>query len=328
MTDFLALAAGNLLSPMILCFALGAIAALLRSDLEIPEGAARALAIYLMFAIGFKGGTAMQGAAGGTVALGLLAALALSFLQPLLAFLLLRGLWRLDRLNAGAIAAHYGSVSVVTFVTAAEFLRSRDIAFEGHLVAMLALMETPAIISGLLLAGASRSQPAGAPQHERGSFLREVLVNGSVMLLLGGFAIGWITGDAGMTKVKPFVQDLFNGALCLFLLDMGLVAVRQSRAARGLKPALLLFGLLMPLLGALLGLGLGKLLGLSLGGVTLFAVLAASASYIAVPAALRLALPAANPALSVTLSLAITFPFNVVIGLPLYLSAARLVTGG
>lgn len=326
MSDLLNLAASNLLSPMILCFALGIFAALVRSDLEIPEGAARALAIYLMFAIGFKGGVAMHGGGGPGIVPGLVAAIGLSFAQPLLAFGLLRGLWRVDRLNAGAIAAHYGSVSVVTFVTAAEFLRARDVAFEGYLIAMMAAMETPAIIAGLLLAGSSH-QATTAQRHERGTLMREVLVNSSVMLLLGGFAIGWVTGDGGMTKIKPFVQDLFNGALCLFLLDMGLVAVRQGRAARGLKPSLLLFGIVMPLLGALIGLMTARLLGLSLGGATLLAVLAASASYIAVPAAMRLALPAANPALSVTLSLAVTFPFNVALGLPLYLSAARLLYG-
>lgn len=323
MNELLALAAANLMSPMILCFALGALAAALHSDLEIPEGAAKALAIYLMFAIGFKGGVAMHGAGGLELLRGLAVALALSALMPLLAFALLRGVWRLDRLNAAAISAHYGSISVVTFLAASEFLRGREIPFEGYLIAMMAAMETPAIISGLLLAGRS-----GGGQQERGALFREVLVNGSVVLLVGGFAIGWITGDAGMGKIRPFVQDLFNGALCLFLLDMGLVAVRQSRAARGLKPALLLFGLVMPLLGAGLGLGGAWLLGLSLGGTVLLMVLGASASYIAVPAAMRLALPAANPSLSVTLSLAITFPFNVAIGVPLYAALATRLLGG
>jgi len=326
MTDLLGLAAANLMSPMILCFALGALAAFLRSDLEIPEGAAKALAIYLMFAIGFKGGVAMHGAGGQALALGLLAALGLSTVMPVLAFLLLRLAWRVDRLNAAAIAAHYGSISVVTFLTAAEFLRGRDIAYEGYLIAMMAVMETPAIIIGLLLAG--RGASAGGHAAERGALLREVLVNGSVMLLLGGFAIGWITGEAGLAKVRPFVQDMFNGALCLFLLDMGLVAVRQGRAARGLNSALLLYGIAMPPLGAALGLGTALLLGLSTGGTVLLMVLAASASYIAVPAAMRLALPAANPSLSVTLSLAVTFPFNVAIGVPLYAAIAQRLAGG
>ncbi|MFN4165966.1 MAG: sodium-dependent bicarbonate transport family permease [Ferrovibrio sp.] len=328
MTDLLSLAAGNLLSPMILAFALGALAAFLRSDLEIPEGAAKALAIYLMFAIGFKGGVAMHSASGLALLWAIVAALVLSTILPLLAFGLLRGVWRQDRTNAAAIAAHYGSISIVTFVTAAEFLRSRDIPYEGYLVAMTAVMETPAILIGLLLAG--RQVQAGMQQgsSERGELVREVLVNGSVMLLVGGFVIGWITGDAGLTKIKPFVVDLFNGALCIFLLDMGLVAVRQGRAAKHFPKPLILFGLVMPPLGAALGLATAWALGLSTGGAMLLAVLSASASYIAVPAAMRLALPAANPSLSVTLALAITFPFNVAIGLPLYLLAAQYLFGG
>jgi hypothetical protein len=328
MTDLLSLAAGNLLSPMILAFALGALAAFLRSDLEIPEGAAKALAIYLMFAIGFKGGVAMHSASGLALLWAIIAALILSTILPLLAFGLLRGVWRQDRTNAAAIAAHYGSISIVTFVTAAEFLRSRDIPYEGYLVAMTAVMETPAILIGLLLAGRQVQQGMQQGSSERGELVREVLVNGSVMLLVGGFVIGWITGDAGLTKIKPFVVDLFNGALCIFLLDMGLVAVRQGRAAKHFPRPLILFGLVMPPLGAAFGLLTAWALGLSVGGAMLLAVLSASASYIAVPAAMRLALPAANPSLSVTLALAITFPFNVAIGLPLYLLAAQHLFGG
>lgn len=327
MTDLLSLAGGNLLSPMILAFVLGAIAAFLRSDLEIPEGAAKGLAIYLMFAIGFKGGVAMHSASGWALAGAIVAALALSLALPVIAFGLLRAVWRQDRINAAAIAAHYGSISIVTFVTASEFLRSRDIPYEGYLVAMTAVMETPAILIGLLLAGQQTTLNTQQRSSERGALIREVLVNGSVMLLVGGFIIGWITGDPGMAKVKPFVVDLFNGALCIFLLDMGLVAVRQGRAAKRFPKALILFGLVMPPLGAAFGFAAAALLGLSVGGAMLLAVLAASASYIAVPAAMRLALPAASPSLSVTLALAITFPFNVAIGLPLYLTVAQRLFG-
>lgn len=324
MTEFFSLAAGNLLSPMILAFALGALAAFVKSDLEIPEGAVKGLAIYLMFAIGFKGGVAMHGGSGLSLLWAIVAALALSLLLPVLAFALLRGVWRLERINAAAVAAHYGSISIVTFVTAAEFLRGRDIGYEGYLVAMTAVMETPAILIGLLLAGRQMQQGSA----ERGTLLREVLVNGSVVLLVGGFAIGWITGESGMAKIRPFVGDLFNGVLCLFLLDMGLVAVRQGRAAQRFPKPLILFGLVMPLVGAAFGFAGAALLGLSPGGAMLLAVLSASASYIAVPAAMRLALPAANPSLSVTLALAITFPFNVAIGLPVYLMAAQYLFGG
>lgn len=327
MTELLHLAAGNMLSPMILAFVLGAVAAALRSDLEIPEGAARALAIYLMFAIGFKGGVAMHAATGWALAGAIIAALVLSVALPIIAFLLLRSVWRQNRTNAAAIAAHYGSISIVTFVTASEFLRSRDIPYEGYLVAMTAVMETPAILIGLLLAGQQKVAGVQDRASERGALIREVLVNGSVMLLMGGFAIGWITGDAGLAKIKPFVADLFNGALCIFLLDMGLVAVRQGRAARHFPKSLILFGLVMPPIGACCGFLAAAALGLSTGGALLLAVLAASASYIAVPAAMRLALPAANPSLSVTLALAVTFPFNVAIGLPLYLIVAQRLFG-
>ena len=318
MTDILALAAGNLLSPMVLCFALGIFAGLVRSDLEIPQAIARALSIYLMFAIGFKGGVSLNASGfGGGAGLGLLAALVPSVAMPFLAFGLLRLMTGLDRTLAAAISAHYGSISVVTFVTASTFLSERQVPFEGYIVAMMALMETPAILSGLALArtGAASGQPRKRMDPEG---LREVLVNGSVVLLVGGFLIGWITGARGTTMIGPFVKEPFNGLLCLFLLDMGLLAARQSAALKLLRPPVLAFGLLMPLVGAGLGLGVASLLGLGLGGTTLVMVLAASASYIAVPAAMRMALPEANPAVYVTLSLAVTFPFNVLLGIPLY----------
>lgn len=322
MADIFALAAGNLLSPMVLCFALGIFAGVVRSDLEIPQAIARALSIYLMFAIGFKGGVGLnESGFGGGAGLGMLAALGLSFAMPFLAFGLLRLMTGLDRTLAAAISAHYGSISVVTFVTASTFLTERQVPYEGYIVAMMALMETPAILSGLALArtgstaGSGHSQPRKRLDPE---VLREVLVNGSVVLLVGGFLIGWITGARGMSMIGPFVKDPFNGLLCLFLLDMGLLAARQSAALRLLRPPVLAFGLLMPLVGAGLGLGVAMLLGLGLGGITLLMVLAASASYIAVPAAMRMALPEANPAVYVTLSLAVTFPFNVVVGIPAY----------
>jgi len=318
MADIFALAAGNLLSPMVLCFALGVFAGVVRSALEIPQAIARALSIYLMFAIGFKGGVGLnESGFGGGAGLGMLAALGLSFAMPFLAFGLLRLMTGLDRTLAAAISAHYGSISVVTFVTASTFLTERQVPYEGYIVAMMALMETPAILSGLALARTGVA-PGAARKRLDPEVLREVLVNGSVVLLVGGFLIGWITGARGMTMIGPFVKEPFNGLLCLFLLDMGLLAARQSAALRLLRPPVLAFGLLMPLVGAGLGLGVAMLLGLGLGGTTLMMVLAASASYIAVPAAMRMALPEANPAVYVTLSLAVTFPFNVVVGIPAY----------
>lgn len=321
MSDMLSLALANLASPMVLCFALGALAAWVRSDLDIPDAIAKGLAIYLMLAIGVKGGVAMAEGGGARAAVAILVAGALSFAMPVLAYGLLRFFARLEPVDAAAVAAHYGSVSVVTFVTASEFLAARGLPAEGYLVAMMAVMETPAIVTGLLLA--RRAGYATQRSREGARHLwREVLVNGSIVLLVGGFVIGWMVGAPGYAKVKPFMGDLFNGLLCLFLLDMGLVAMRQLRAAPVLSPATLAFAIVQPLIGAAIGLAAGSALGLSTGGVALFATLCASASYIAVPAAMRLALPKANPALYVTLSLGVTFPFNVAFGIPFYAALA------
>ena len=322
MEGVLSAALDNLLSPLVLCFALGFLAARLKSDLQVPEAVGKALALYLMFAIGFKGGVEVA-RAGDLDALAALAALGLllSFLLPLPAYGLLRTLGRLDRVTAAATAAHYGSISVVTFLAASAFLERSGIAFDPSLVAIVALMETPAILTGLLLAGGAGS----AGPARRSGLLREVLVNGSVVLLVGAFVIGWITGEAGMARLQPFVVDLFPGILAFFLLDLGLVAARSLAKAPPLRPGLLLFAWLMPLLGAASALLLARLAGLSVGDGTTLMVLAASASYIAVPAAMRLALPKANPGIYVTLSLCLTFPFNVALGLPLYLWAAGLL---
>jgi hypothetical protein len=310
-----------LLPPPVLFFALGAFAGWARSDLTVPEALARSLSLYLMVAIGLKGGAALAapGAAEGLLP-ALLGGVALSLLLPLPAFAALRAITRLDRATAAAVAAHFGSVSVVTFAAGAGMLQAAGVAYEGFMPAVLAAMETPAIVTALLLAR------AGAPSAEKlplRHLLREVLLNGPVVLLLGSFLIGWLSGPAAKTQLAVFTEGLFPGALCLFLLEMGLVAVRQLRAAgRGLQPSLIAFGILMPLVGAAGGLAVGMLAGLSPGGVGLMAVLGASASYIAVPAAMRLALPEADAGIYVTLSLAVTFPFNILIGLPLYLRVA------
>jgi len=311
-------ALANLLSPMVLFFALGAGAALLRSDLDVPEAIDKGLALYLMLGIGFKGGVAVAGHGAG---LGLVGAIAggalLSIAGTLLAFALLSLFGRLGRTDAAAIAAHYGSVSLVTFLAGAEYLALQGIAYEGYMIAVLAVMETPPIVLALWLAGRAKGAAPALPAD----VLREVALNGSVVLLVGAFAIGWATGARGMTAVEPFIGAPFKGVLCLFLLDMGLVAARRLREGRALSARLVLFALLMPFIGAALGGLVGTLVGLSLGGCVLFATLGASASYIAVPAAMRLALPKANPALSLGLALAVTFPFNIALGIPLYQAA-------
>jgi len=325
MDSLLTLAGQNLLTPMILCFALGLAAALARSDLSVPEAAAKTMALYLLFAIGFKGGVAVsKNGLDAHLASALLGGIALSFLLPFLAFALLRLISRLSVVEAAAISAHYGSISIVTFATASAALTQLGIDYEGYMVAVSAAMESPAIISALWLA--SRSN--GATQMDS-RLWREILLNGSIVLLIGAFVIGFVTGPVGLTKIEAFVVAPWQGVLCLFLLDMGLVAGRGLRASRGVITLPLLgFGVIMPLIGAATGLAMALVLGLSLGGTTLLMVLAASASYIAVPAAMRVALPDANPSIALTLSLGITFPFNLVLGIPAYLSVAQTVIPG
>lgn len=324
MTEILSLAGANLISPIILSFALGLLAALARSDLTIPEAVAKGMSIYLLFAIGFKGGVAVSAhGIDQTLVLALLAGLVLSFALPLLAFALLRVMTGLAAVDAAAVAAHYGSISIVTFVAATSVLEGRMISPEGYMVAVAAVMEAPAILSALWLVARS----GGDARMEPG-LIRELLLNGSIVLLVGAFFIGAITGEKGFAEISAFIDAPFKGVLCLFLLDMGLIAGRGLRQSRGvLGLGAVGFAIAMPLVSAMIGLGVGALIGLSLGGVVLMMVLCASASYIAVPAAMRVALPEANPAVYLTLSLGVTFPFNLTLGIPLYLAIAQAVTG-
>lgn len=323
--DIVTLAGQNLLTPMILCFALGLFAALARSELTIPEAFAKAMSIYLLFAIGFKGGVAVAGhGVDGQVIAALAGGVVLSFALPLMAFGLLRMMTGLSAVDAAAVSAHYGSVSIVTFVTATSVVSGQGLAFEGYMVAVAAAMEAPAIVSALWLAARSG---AGARMDAR--LWHEILLNGSIVLLVGAFLIGAVTGEAGMARIDAFIVAPFQGILCLFLLDMGLVAGRGLRGSKGvLGLPVVGFGILMPMIGAGFGLTVAVLIGLSPGGAALMMVLAASASYIAVPAAMRVALPEANPAIYLTLSLGVTFPFNLIFGIPAYLALAQTVTGG
>ncbi len=325
MDQILSLAATNLLSPIILSFALGLFAALARSDLNIPEAVAKGMSIYLLFAIGFKGGVSVADhGIDAKLASSLLAGVFLSAVLPLIAFALLQVMSNLSRLDAAAVAAHYGSISIVTFVAATSVLESGGIVAEGYMVAVAAAMEAPAILSALWLI--SRG---GDARRMDPDLMREIMLNGSIVLLVGSFAIGWITGNDGLARISSFIVSPFQGVLCLFLLDMGLVAGRGMRGGSDvLKPGVLAFGVVMPLVGASLGLVTGMILGLSVGGVALFMVLSASASYIAVPAAMRVALPEANPSIYLTLSLGVTFPFNLTLGIPIYVSIAGALAGG
>jgi len=326
MQEILNIAGDNLLSPIILCFALGLVAALARSDLSIPEAMAKAMSIYLLFAIGFKGGVAVSShGVDSTLLLSLLAGLILSFGLPLIAFALLRVMTKLDSTDAAAVAAHYGSISIVTFVAGTSILEGRMIEAEGYLVAVAAVMEAPAILSALWLVARGDGGDGVGIQKD---LLREILLNGSIVLLVGAFFIGAITGEKGLAEISSFIVSPFKGVLCLFLLDMGLIAGRGLRSIRGvLGVGAIAFAIVMPLVGAVIGLMAGMLIGLSLGGIVLMMVLSASASYIAVPAAMRVALPEANPSIYLTLSLGVTFPFNLTLGIPLYLAMAQLAVG-
>ncbi|ANY20673.1 hypothetical protein A6F68_02172 [Tsuneonella dongtanensis] len=311
-------------SPIILFFVLGAIASALRSDLAIPEAIAKGMSLYLMAAIGLKGGVAVaKSGIDATVAAALCAGLLLSLLLPFLAYAVLRAIGRLDKVNAGAVAAHYGSVSVVTYVTATELLGASGLVVAGFMVAVLAVMETPAILSGLFLA----RRGAQSASASRGAMLHELFLNASVVLLLGSFAIGVIAGPEGFEEVKPLFESGFKGVLCLFLLDMGLIAARRLIDSRALTVRLAALAIALPLVNGALAVALGTALGLSVADAAALGVLGASASYIAVPAAMRLALPEADPGVYLTMSLSITFPFNVVFGIAIYAAMARALAG-
>ena len=310
----------TLTSPVILFFVLGFLAATVRSDLSIPESFAKAMSIYLMASIGLKGGVEVsESGLSPDLFAAAISGLLLSLLIPFLAYALLIRLGKLDRINAGAVAAHYGSVSVVTFVTAEEILAGQGLNPAGFMVAVLALMETPAIITGLLLA--RRGAKAKAGPGESGMF-HEVFTNASVVLLVGSFAIGLIAGKAGFEPVKPLFDTGFKGVLCLFLLDMGLIAARRLFQSKSLTPRLVGLAIFMPILNGTIGTVIGTLIGLDVASAAALGVLAASASYIAVPAAMRLALPEADPGIYLSMSLGITFPFNIIFGISAFATLA------
>jgi uncharacterized protein len=316
----------NLLSPAVLFFALGVLAAVVKSDLKFPEPLYLGLTIYLLVAIGFKGGVALAEAGLARVWLPGLAAVALGALIPLWTYPVLRHVGRLPGVDAAAIAAHYGSVSAVTFIAATNYLQAIGEPFPNYASAFLAIMESPAILVGVVLGKLGAPRADGAPL---GATLRpvlhEALCGRSVLLLVGALLVGYFSGPAGMAKVGPFFVTPFQGVLALFLLEMGTVAGRRLQDLRRVGPFLLGFGVLVPLFNGALGVLLGRWCGLDLGGATLLGVLSASASYIAAPAAIRVSLPDANPTLYLTASLAVTFPFNLTFGIPACLAFARWV---
>ncbi|MGB7404089.1 MAG: sodium-dependent bicarbonate transport family permease [Pacificimonas sp.] len=317
----------TLFSPVILFFVLGILAAVARSDLAIPESLAKGMSLYLMAAIGLKGGVQVAAAGFSTeILLALLAGAALSALLPILAFPLLKTIGGIDALNAGAVAAHYGSVSVVTYVTGVEILTAANMIPDGYMVAVLALMETPAILVGIWLARRGVKDKKAENRGGNG-LLHEVLFNGSVVLLVGSFLIGIVGGEAGFEPIAPLFEGIFKGVLCLFLLDMGLIAARRLIDSRALNARLVTLGIVLPIVNGTIGAAVAGLIGLSGGTAVAFVILAASASYIAVPAAMRMAMPQADAGLYLSLSLGVTFPFNITLGIPYYIFIVDLLIG-
>jgi hypothetical protein len=331
----------NLIDPAILFFIFGVLAGTVKSNLEIPPAISRFLSLYLLMALGLKGGFALsQSGLTANVGISLAAAVLLAIVIPLIGYAVLRRF--VSGFDAAAVAATYGSVSAVTFVTAVQTLENQGVAYGGHMAAAMALMESPAIILAVVLAnslrqkqasgvalqaggGAALGGPAAPHGASVGKILHESFTDGAQLLLLGAMVIGLITGDAGKAAMAPFSVDLFKGMLAFFLLDMGLMAARNLPQVKGQSPVLIAYAVIGPLVHAALALGVAFALQLSAGDGALLMVLAASASYIAVPAVLRTALPEAKPALYFGLSLGLTFPLNIVLGIPFYLAVAQVV---
>ena len=310
----------NLLSPMVLAFVLGIVAVLVQSDLKFPDEVYSAISIYLLLAIGLKGGAELSVTPFSELWAPALAALAIGCSVPIWSYAILRRIGKFSIADAAAVAAHYGSVSAVTFAAAITFADAVKAPPEGFMPALVALMEIPAIVIALLIAR-SRMGSGGSIKEA----LHEIFAGKSILLLLGGLFIGWLSGKDGMKQVAPLFVDLFKGALTLFLLEMGMVAARRLRDLARVGGFLIGFGIIMPILHGILGVLLAHTVGLSLGGAVVLAALAASASYIAAPAAVRIALPEANPSYYLTAALGITFPFNLALGIPLYYTIAQLM---
>ncbi|MDO9452503.1 MAG: sodium-dependent bicarbonate transport family permease [Stagnimonas sp.] len=309
----------NVLDPVVLFFVLGVAAGLMRSDLRLPSAVYDFVTMLLLLAIGLKGGVELSRQPLAVLAPQMLAVVGMGLLLPLLAYPVLHYAGRLARADAASIAAHYGSVSVGTYAVVAAYLSARGVAFEEYMPVFVVLLEMPAIVVGILLARGWNAQ------NHWGELGREIFLGKGVVLLTGGLLIGWAAGAEGVQPIGALFFDLFKGILALFLLEMGLIAVSQLGDLRRCGLFLAGFAIVFPLLSALIGGGLGWALGLSMGGTVVLATLAASASYIAVPAAMRMAVPQANPSLSLAAALGVTFPFNILIGIPLYHAAARLL---
>lgn len=319
--DGLQLALTNLTSPPVLAFALGLLATALRSDLKLPDAVYQALSIYLLLGIGIKGGVALSESSFEQIIGPLLGTLALGIVIPVAAFFLLR-FTKLDVANRGALAAHYGSTSLVTFTAGIVFLESLSLQVEGYVNTLLAVLEIPGIIIGLALAAKGITR-----NISWGESLREILTGKSIFLLVGGVVLGFLTGSAGYARIDDFFTGLFTGVLTLFLLELGMVAGRRIKDLKQVGVSLFIFGTSFPILAGSLGVLVGQLTGMSLAGSAALGILAGSASYIAAPAAVRLALPEASPGIYLSASLGITFPFNLTIGIPVMLAVSQFLEG-
>jgi hypothetical protein len=317
------------MDPVVLFFILGVIAKLAKSDLRLPDALYEALSIYLLLAIGIKGGVELAQQPIGTVLPQALAAMALGAAIPFMLYPILHRLGRLPTADSASIAAHYGSVSVVTFAVALSYLIKQDVPSESYAPLLVAVMEAPGIIAGIVLARRalrSADAPSASRKTRWGELAHEVLFGKSVLLLLGGLVIGTIAGPEGIKPIEPVFMGMFKGVLALFLLEMGLVAGARLGDLKRAGLFLVVFGIAAPVVLGVFGAVVGHLIGLSLGGTAILATLAASASYIAAPTAMRIAVPEANPALSIGVALGVTFPFNITLGIPLYLQYARWIT--
>jgi hypothetical protein len=315
------LALQNLISPIVLCFVLGMVARWVKSDFELPDAVYQSLSIYLLLAIGLKGGVAVSETPIPTLLGPATITLILGIVTPLSAFFLMRKIGRLNRTDAAATAAHYGSVSAVTFLAAIEGAKMVGMETDGYLAALVALLEVPGIIVGLVLArGSSGSGSLGRAVHD-------VLTGKSIFLLLGGLVIGTACGSDKIDTVAPFFIDPFKGVLCLFLLELGTVAAGRMRDMRHAGWRLVGLGCLLPAVHGLIGTTAGTWVGMSPGSAAVLGAMVGSASYIAAPAAVRIALPEASPGIYLTLALGITFPFNLLVGIPLFLKFANILAG-
>lgn len=319
----------NLLSPIVLAFFLGIATKLLKSELSLPRDLYSSLSIYLLLALGLKGGVELSESSVQAIAFPALATLALGIITPISAYFLMRKLGKFGPIDAAALAAHYGSVSAVTFIAANQFVTSFGHTAEGFMPTLVTMLESPGILIALAIGAMKREQvlahTSGAVIKPKRVVFHEIFTSRSMILLVGGLLIGFLTGAKAYEPVKPFFESGFKGALVLFLLEMGIVAGARLIDLKKVGGRLIALGIFIPILHGSLGVLLGSVAGLSIGGVTVLGAMAASASYIAAPPAVRMTLPEANPTYYLTASLAVTFPFNLVVGIPLYYKLAELL---